>query len=155
MIILSLLIGMMLTVMPLPNWCVWLRPEWVFIIFVYWVMALPDRLGVGSAWLVGILLDLLTETPLGQHALAFSAITYLLSKFHSKIQNFPLWQQSFMVFVFTLLNLIIQFWVMQFTDNLPGTWQYWLSAITSAFVWPWVYLILKDWFSEKKPFVVR
>ncbi|MDP0919657.1 rod shape-determining protein MreD, partial [Klebsiella pneumoniae] len=53
----TFLVGMVLSQMPLPDLLVWARPEWVVLILIYWVMALPHRIGLGSAFLLGVLLD--------------------------------------------------------------------------------------------------
>ncbi len=58
-ILLSIAVAMMLAVAHLPEdfpqWLGYLRPAWVLLVVFYWVMALPDRLGMITAWLVGLL----------------------------------------------------------------------------------------------------
>lgn len=62
---LTFLTGMMLTILPLPKWVVWYQPVWVFMILLFWMIAIPYQVGIGTAFTVGILLDLLTGTILG------------------------------------------------------------------------------------------
>src|SRR3990167_4514568 len=99
--VLSLLIAMLLTVLPLPTWANWARPQWVFLVLLFWVMVRPSRVGVGSAFTV----DLLMGTFLGQHALAYSIVSYILIKFHPQLRAFPMWQQILMLGGVVLLNL--------------------------------------------------
>ena len=61
---------------------------------LYWAIALPHRVGVGSGFIVGIVLDVLTGTLLGQHALGLSIVTFIAIQLHQRIRVFPFWQQS-------------------------------------------------------------
>ena len=69
-IALTLLMALWLAIVPLPVWAQWGRPELVAMVLVYWVIALPERVGIGIAWVVGLLQDIMQGSPLGQHAFA-------------------------------------------------------------------------------------
>ena len=62
---LSIIIALMLTILPLPLWAAWFRPEWLVLVAIYWSIALPHRFNIGVAWLLGLLLDALSGTILG------------------------------------------------------------------------------------------
>lgn len=145
LIALSYLVAMVLTIIPLPGWVVWVRPQWVLMVTVFWVLRMPHYVGVGIAWLVGCVIDLLTGSLLGQHAFVFAIVAYLLIKFHSRLRSLPIWQQTIMVFVLLMFNLSMQFWLMNLSGTLPASWLYWLSALTSSIIWPWAYLILCEY----------
>ena len=76
-IVLTLLAALWLSVVPLPTWAQWGRPEWVAMVLIYWVVALPERVGIAIAWVVGLYQDVLDGSPLGQHAFALSVLAYL------------------------------------------------------------------------------
>jgi rod shape-determining protein MreD len=46
-----------------PQWLGWLRPAWVALVIFYWVMELPHRIGLISAWVIGALVDVLQASP--------------------------------------------------------------------------------------------
>ena len=50
-------VALMLTLVPLPLWAEVLRPEWVTLVLIYWCIALPQRIGVFTGWLAGLMLD--------------------------------------------------------------------------------------------------
>ena len=51
----SLLLAMVLRIIPLPKeWFVY-NPDWVLLFLIYWAMAVPERVGLGYAWCVGLL----------------------------------------------------------------------------------------------------
>ena len=144
-IAITFLIALMLEVLPLPVWVVWLRPAWTLLVLIYWAMALPYIAGVLTAFCVGILLDLLTGTLLGEHAFVFIIITYIVIKQHRLIRVYPLFQQTLIVLMLVLLYKILIFAIQGIIGLAPYTYMYWLSAIVSALLWPWVFILLRDW----------
>ena len=98
-IVASLFAALIFSTMPLPHMIEWGRPEWVALVLIYWVIALPYRVGVSTAWVVGLLMDVLNGTMLGQHALSLSIIVYFTFMLHLRVRVFPLWQQCLTVFV--------------------------------------------------------
>jgi rod shape-determining protein MreD len=143
-IVLTFLIALMLDVLPLPGWVIWLRPQWTLLVLIYWVMALPSAVGIISAFSVGILLDLLNNTLLGEHAFAMVIIAYVVIKLHKLIRVYPLLQQMLVVFVFVLLYQLIIFGIQGIIGQLPHTFLYWLTVFISTILWPWVFVLLRD-----------
>ena len=56
-IAITLFIAIVLTIIPLPEWARYIRPEWVMLVLIYWCMATPARINVGIAWLMGLIFD--------------------------------------------------------------------------------------------------
>ncbi len=142
-IALSIIVALMLTVVPLPGWAQPLRPEWSALVIIYWCMALPHRVGVGIAWVVGLLLDVLTGTLLGQHALGLALIAYLTVLLHQRIRVFPVRQQALTVLVLLLLYQLVILWAMGVTGRAPRDWTYWGASLTGTLLWPWVFITLR------------
>ena len=44
--------AVILAIMPFPNWAEPFRPDWVGLVLIYWCLAIPDRVSVGTGWLV-------------------------------------------------------------------------------------------------------
>jgi rod shape-determining protein MreD len=138
------LLALMLAVMPVPGWAQDFRPQWVTLALIYWCMALPQRVGVGSAWTLGIFTDVLTGTLLGQHALSLSVTAFLAVRLHRRIRIFPLWQQSLSVLVLLLVERLLSLWIIGATGRpTPSLW-YWMPTLVSTLLWPWVYIVLRD-----------
>lgn len=139
-IIITFLLAMMLAIFPLPEWLNLLQPLWVVMLMIYWVLNAPQYVGVGCAWFIGLLLDVLTGTVLGVHALALVIISYIVIKISRRMQLFSVVQQSLTIFMVIILYQAILFWVQAMAGSVPITWYYWLPSLTSAIFWP---LILK------------
>lgn len=141
-ILLSLAIAVLLSILPLPDWANWFRPRWVVLVVIYWALALPYRVGVGVAWIIGLFLDVLYGTLLGQHALAMTVMAFIAVKFRQRILLFPLSQQLLIMFTLILLYQLILFLIQGFLGQVPMTWRYWATPFTSALFWPWIFGIL-------------
>lgn len=143
-ILITFIIALVLTVFPLPEWARELRPQWVSLVLIYWCLALPQRIGVFSGFLVGIVVDVLTGTLLGQHALAYSVIAFLALKLHQRVRVFPLIQQAMIVFLLLLAERLLTMWVMGAIHLPPPSLWYWFPPVLGMFLWPWVFAILRE-----------
>ncbi|MES9903115.1 MAG: rod shape-determining protein MreD [Sedimenticola sp.] len=143
-IILTLLMALILTILPLPDWAQMLRPQWYTLVLIYWVLALPLRVGVGIGWLVGIQVDVMTGTLLGQHALSLALIAYITHESHLRMRLFPLWRQSFTVLLLLLIEKVISLWVMGVVSLPTPNIDYWIQPLLGMLLWPWIYIVLRD-----------
>ncbi|RRJ83708.1 rod shape-determining protein MreD [Aestuariirhabdus litorea] len=143
-ILLSFVAALLLAVIPLPGWGVLVRPEWVALVAIYWVLALPERIGVGWAWSAGLMLDVIQGTLLGQNALGMVVVAYIMMRLHRRMRMFPLPQQSLIVFVAIGLYQMVALWVRSVTGAVAPDLSFLLPAISSAVIWPWLFLILRD-----------
>ena len=137
-IALSLLVALILTILPLPIWMMWVSPPWILLVLIYWVLHDSYRVGVGMAWGMGMLMDLLCGTLLGEHALALTIVIYIVLRMRMRLCMYPLLQQGASIFCFTLLYLFILYTIQGFLNAAPGSALYWVAALSSLLCWPWV-----------------
>jgi len=142
-IVATLCVAMLLTILPMPEWARPFRPQWVTLVLLYWAIALPHRVGVGSGFLAGILLDVLTGTLLGQHALGLSIVTFIAIQLHQRIRVFPFWQQSLGVLVMLVIEHLLALWVTGATRGVAPGLIYWSAPLIGALLWPWVFVTLR------------
>ncbi|HKK13240.1 MAG TPA: rod shape-determining protein MreD [Gammaproteobacteria bacterium] len=143
-IVLTFVVALILTIVPVPEWARVARPDWVALVLIYWCLALPQRVGVGVAWLLGIIEDVLTGTLLGQHALALVVVAFLALKLHQRLRLYPLWQQSLTVLVLLTLNQLLILWVNGITGRPAQSWLYWSPSLAGMLVWPLVFTVLRN-----------
>ncbi|VAW50129.1 Rod shape-determining protein MreD [hydrothermal vent metagenome] len=134
----------MLAIMPLPNWAVEFRPDWVTLVLIYWAMASPTKIGVTTAWFTGLLLDVSYGTLIGQHAVGIVLVIYVIHMQHQRLRVASLLQQAIVIFFLLLIKQLLVLWVDGIIGRAPESWLYFMPTITSTFLWPWIYLILRD-----------
>jgi len=142
-ILVTFIVAFMLAMMPLPDSIVLWRPDWIAMVLIYWCIATPQRVGIASAWVIGIFEDVLSDTLLGQHALSLCIVAYLSAKLHRQIRLFPQWQQSIGVLVLVLINQLPMIWVQGMLNRPSIGWAFVYPAITSMVMWHWSYSVLR------------
>lgn len=143
-ILLTFLIAFAVTYLPLPLWIDRFWPDWVSLVLIYWCLALPQRVNVGTAWVLGLFQDAATGTLLGQHALALAVIAFLTVKTHQRIRVNPLWQQALSVLGLLIINQLLVSWINGVTGYPPQNWWYLAPALGGMLWWPWLFIALRD-----------
>jgi rod shape-determining protein MreD len=142
-ILITLIAALMLSIMPLFTWAEEIRPYFVLMVVMYWAMALPHRVSIGVAWIMGLLLDVSYDAVLGQYALAMALIAFFTVNLHQRLRVFPLWQQAIVVFVFAMIYSLIVLWIKGITGNAPSVWTILIPCFTTAILWPPAFLLLR------------
>ena len=151
----TFVIGFVLSALPLPETIIDWRPCWLAMLLIYWCMALPERVGILSAWLLGLLFDVQQSFILGQHgvisefsnpiiALGFIFLAYIIIRNHKRLRVYPLLQQALVVCLYLLIYQAIMLLVMLLSGTITYTWFYWLPAFTSMLIWPWLFIFMRD-----------
>ena len=143
MVYLTLFLALMLSSFPLPAVMQWGWPEWVPLVCIYWVMALPHRFNLGLAFVVGLLLDLLQYNFLGINALAMVITIFFAAVLYRRMRMYRLWQQSFVIGFLIGANQSISYWGQSLGGNTTDIWMIFLPALSSAVVWPWLFVVLR------------
>jgi|TARA_B110000908_G_scaffold142724_1_gene171103 rod shape-determining protein MreD len=139
----TLLAAVMLSILPMPLWAQWGRPAIVAMVLIYWVIALPEHVGIGVAWTVGLLQDIVAGTPLGQNALALSVVAYLALILYQRLRMFTPVQQAVVVFVLIGLNQLLCHWIQTLTGTVSPNLLFLLPALISALLWPVLSVFLR------------
>ncbi len=139
----SFFIAFVLSVLPMPLALAAWRPEWSAMTLIFWVIHSKDQMGILWALGVGIFMDVLEGTTLGTNALAFSLIAYLVLTMHHRIKMFPLFQQSFIIFMLVGINLMVTHLINNLTSMPVSGLSYLQPALISAILWPIVYSVMK------------
>ncbi|MFT6193395.1 MAG: rod shape-determining protein MreD [Cognaticolwellia sp.] len=140
---LTLLVALLASIMPLPLSVDAFRPDWVLVVLFYWCLALPSRINVISAWVMGFILDVLLGSTLGVHAGAMAISVYIVAGNFQKIRNFSVWQQALIMGVLSALYHLIVFWLQRFLTDAVFLPSYLYPVFTTIILWPWAFLLLR------------
>lgn len=136
---LAILIG----IFPLPVWAQWGRPVVVAMVLIYWVIALPERIGIGIAWAIGIIQDIVQGTPLGQNAFALAVMAYLSLILYQRMRMYTPLQQAGVIFVLIGLYQLFCHWVQTLTGTVSPNMLFLMPALVSALLWPLLSFFLR------------
>jgi rod shape-determining protein MreD len=128
--------ALMLCAVPLPRVLDLLRPDLLLLVVVWFALMAPRSGGLMFAWSAGLALDAFRGILLGEHALAFVAIAYLVHRFHLRVRMFPLIHQSLVVLSLLWLYQFLLFWIDGVAGQPVTDWVRWLPVLTGAACWP-------------------
>lgn len=60
-------------------------PDLLALTLVFWSVHQPRRVGIGAAFVFGLLMDVHQSSLLGQHALAYTALSYFAITIHRRL----------------------------------------------------------------------
>lgn len=139
-IALSLVVAIFLNLLP------WSRmlalPDWVVLVLLFWNIHQPRRVGMSIAFGLGLMMDVHHANLLGEHALAYTLLSYGAIAIHRRIQCFGIVGQALHVFPLLMLAHIVPFIIrLLMGAPFPG-WIYIFPGCIEAFLWPFTSWIL-------------
>ena len=93
---------------------------------------------------LGLFFDVQQSFILGQHALGFIFLAYIIIKNHRRLRVYPLLQQALVVCLYLLIYQSIMLLVMLSSGTITYTWFYWIPPFTSMLIWPWLFIFMRD-----------
>lgn len=138
----SLLAALLLGLLPLPDWLQPVRPYWLALVLVYWIIEAPDRIGLGFAFLLGVLADLVFGTLLGEQALRLTVMAFIVQRFRAQLRFFPLSQQALAVAGLLLNDRVVTAAVHLALGEPQLPSSFWWAPLTGMLLWAPVFLML-------------
>ena len=142
-IALTLVLAALLNVVPWSGWAMWVRPDLVALVVLYWCIWQPRRIGFATALLLGLLMDVADGALFGQHALAYSILAYAGIVLHRRVRMFTLTPQVVHVIPLLLLNDVIVLAIRGLAGaDFPG-YRYFIGSFVGGALWPLISVLLK------------
>jgi rod shape-determining protein MreD len=132
---LSLGLTLVLAVVPLPSTIAPFRPDWVAVVLLYWSLTAPHRFSLLTAFWMGIALDTLSGSLLGQHALALLVVVYVAERFHLRLRVFPVSQLAFTVLLLLGFYEFILFWIDGVAGRTVPLIERWAPPLSGTLAW--------------------
>ena len=134
-IILTLAVALLLNLLPWSGAWLWIKPDFVALVVLYWCVDQPRKVGFIAAWTLGLLMDVADGTLFGQHALAYSILAYAGIVLHRRVRGFSGTPQVLHVVLLLLMNDLIVLGVrMMAGADFPGL-QYFIGSFVAAALW--------------------
>ncbi len=133
-----------------PEWLRLLRPDWVLAVVFFWAAADPPRIGLLTAWGVGLLLDVLLSEPLGMHGVALAGGVFLVRRFEEKLRLFTLVQQTGVLLLTAVAMEAYRSLVRFALLDSPPSPLFALPALATALLLPLLAVTVRRWVAEKR-----
>ncbi|MBN9426556.1 MAG: rod shape-determining protein MreD [Burkholderiales bacterium] len=115
-------------------------PDFLALVLVFWNIHQPRMVGMGIAFLFGLLMDVHDAALLGEHALAYSLLSYGALSLHRRVPWFHVPGQMLHVLpLFLGAQIVLLVVRMAVGGAFPG-WTWFLQSFSSVLLWP-----LADW----------
>ncbi len=138
---LTLTMALLLTIIPLPTVLMGLRPAWVLIVIIYLEYYLSNSFSVPLVFFMGLALDILLSSIIGEHIFALTLVTWIASNKWKRFYFFSMSQQlallAFLVLSYQLILLLVDAFA-GFSVSLMNCVA---STISTVLIWPWIRLL--------------
>lgn len=138
----SIVLALLLGLLPLPPLLQPLRPYWLALVLAYWVIEAPESAGLGFAFTVGLVADLMFGGLLGEQALRLVIMTFIFQRFRARLRFFPLSQQALAIGVLLLNDRVVAAAVHLALGEPALPWNYWWAPLLGMLLWPPLFLLL-------------
>lgn len=130
----TLVVALLLNMLPMGRLAS--MPDFLVVTLVFWNVYQPRRVGVGAAFVFGVLMDVHQGALLGQHALAYACVSYFAITVHRRLLWFTVGAQAVQILpVFVAAHVAALVVRLIAGAGFPG-WGLLLSPLFEAALWP-------------------
>ena len=145
-ILLTLFIGLMLSIMMLPLG--YIAPEWILLINIYWAIALPSNTKMLMAFVSGFIVDIVLGQPLGISSLSYVIFIYIILALYNSLRYMTVPQQMIMLFFLLIVKQHFFIWTFYIFGLDIDYLTLIIGSFTTAALWPLIYFSLR--FARRK-----
>lgn len=140
----AFILALILTILPMPEFLVGIRPPWVLLLVLYLQLYMPDYFNLIVLFLLGLILDVLLSTVIGEHTFALFLVTWAASNKARRFYCFSIAQQMTLIGFFSLMYQLTIVIIDAFLGFHVAFISVLGSSMMSVILWPWIRLISED-----------
>jgi len=142
-IMFTLIAALLANLLPWSGAALWIKPDFVALVVLYWCIEQPRKFGFIAPWLLGLFMDVADGTLFGQHALSYSILAYAGIVLHRRVLGFTGTAQVVHVVILLLMNDLIVLVVRALAGaDFPG-FQYFIGSFVAGALWLPLGVLLK------------
>jgi len=134
-IYLSLVVAFIFLLLPWSGLALKIRPDFLLLVIIFWLIRAPNLCNVGTAWFVGLFVDLATGGIFGQYALAYTVTAFFAVTYQRRLVLYNHTQQLLYVFVLLLISQLVVLILKTFSGADSLGWSYFLPTFTGVLIW--------------------
>lgn len=132
---LTIVIAFILILLPWSGYSLKFRPDFVLLALIFWMLRAPNLCNIGTAWFVGLWMDLATGGTFGQYALAYTITAFVAIIYQRRLVLFNATQQLFYVFFLLIISQVILLILKTFSGVELNSWSFFMPSITGILLW--------------------
>jgi rod shape-determining protein MreD len=117
-------------------------PDFVAMTLVFWSIYQPRKVGIGIAFLMGLVMDVHSASLLGENALAYTLLSYFAITIHRRVLWFSPTVQAIHVLPLLLVMQVVQVLVQLAVSGKTPGWTYFMQSFVATAIWPIVCWLL-------------
>jgi rod shape-determining protein MreD len=136
----SLIAALLLNMLPLGR-VPWM-PDFLALVLVFWNVHQPLRVGIGVAFMFGLAMDVHQTSLLGEHALSYTALSFLAAMIHRRLLWFTVPSQAVQVLPLFVLAHAVELIIRMIGGGIFPGWILLVAPAAEAVLWPLVSILL-------------
>ena len=149
-IILSVLIALLFTTIPLVDAVNFYRPLFIPLVVLYWAIFHPINFGLGKSLLIGLSLEVMQSLLIGQASIGLICISFFALSNSRRLQLAAVPQQMLTVLFLLLFFQFTQVWIESILDRPSDYYARGIAALISATLWPGIIYFMRGLILRKK-----
>lgn len=136
----SLFAALLLSMLPFGR-TPWM-PDIVALVLVFWSIHQPHRIGMLTAFFVGLLVDVHQSAMLGQHALAYIVLSYLALAIHRRVVWYNVFSQALQILPLFVVSHAVELMVRLIAGGVFPGYSLGFAPLLEALLWPLASVVL-------------
>jgi len=136
----SLIIALLINMVPIGR-AAW-TPDLLALVIVFWSVHQPARIGIGAAFVFGLLMDVHQASMLGQHALSYTTLGFFAIMIHRRLLWFSVASQALQVLPLFAVSHLIELAIRMIGGGVFPGWTLLIAPVIEAVLWPLVSVLL-------------
>lgn len=132
---LTLFLAYLVVLLPWSDRAVQVLPDFTLVVLIYWTIRAPHLCNIGTAWVIGLLVDLATGGVFGQHAWAYTLAVFFTVMYQRRLVLFNGLQQSLYVLLMLLIAQLTLLILRAFSGIPFQGWIYFMPSLTGVILW--------------------
>jgi rod shape-determining protein MreD len=136
----SLFAALLLSMLPFGR-TPWM-PDVLALVLVFWSIHQPHRIGMLTAFFVGLLVDVHQSAMLGQHALAYTVLSFLALAIHRRVVWYNDFSQALQILPLFVVSHATELMVRLIAGGVFPGYSLGFAPLLEALLWPLASVVL-------------
>lgn len=141
-IYISVITALLTGLLPIRSSIAEFMPNLVLLVIVYWALYRPESIGMGWAWLIGLVQDLVMANLIGHYAMVYVIVVFAIKYALVKHRNYAFFEYMSWLIAFVIFDVVFDMALNWSVNHVTPDWSILYSILGSILLWPWLYAIL-------------